>query len=153
MTRYTRILACSLIIAIAVSILIYSSQATVSTFSVKGGEVVTQQINLAVEDHIVIKVTVVGSSDGFRFSISCPNGTVKDFGNVGYLSFSFVCTEGGDYTLNFSNIESSTDKLITLDYEVGHYIFGIPQMLFLVLIIAAVCAAAIAVFILMGKSR
>jgi hypothetical protein len=64
-----------------------------------------------------------------------------------------VCTDSGDYTLHFSNIESSTDKLITLDYEVEHYIFGIPQMLFLVLIIAAVCATAIAVFILMGKSR
>jgi len=152
MTSYTKTLAYSLIIAIAFFILIRSAQATVSTFTVGSGKIVTQPLNLAVEDHVVIKVTVVGQSDSLGFSIICPNGTVRDFGKIGYFSFSFVCTEDGDYILRFSNLESS-EKLVTLNYEIQHYIFGIPQMLFLVIIIVVVCAAAIAVFIFMGKPR
>jgi hypothetical protein len=153
MTSQSRVLAYSLIIAVAASILIQSVHATVSTFTVNGGQVVTQPLNLADEDRIVIKVTVVGQSDSLRLSIVSPNGTVKDFGKIGYLSFSFVCTDAGDYVLRFSNTESPTEKQVTLDYEVQHYIFGIPQMMFLVIIIVVVCAIAVAVFILMGKPR
>jgi len=45
----------------------------------------------------------------------------------------------------------SEDKLVTLDYEIQHYIFGIPQMLFLTIIIVLISVAAVATFILMEK--
>lgn len=54
---------------------------------------------------------------------------------------------------SFPTFGSSEDKLVSLDYEVQHYIFGMPQMLFLTIIIVLVCVAAVAVFILMGKPR
>jgi hypothetical protein len=38
-----------------------------------------------------------------------------------------------------------------MDYEAQHYLFGIPQMLFQVVIIVVVCMAAVAVFVLMRK--
>lgn len=128
--------------------------ATSSSFTVSGGEETTRTLNLEVDDRVMIKFTVVGSSDSsLYFYISYPNGTAKEFGKVGVLSYSFVCDLKGEYVLHFSNEYSTEDKLVTLDYEVQHYIFGIPQMLFLVIIIAVVCVAAVAVFILMGKPR
>lgn len=55
--------------------------------------------------------------------------------------------------MHFSNSASSEDRLVSLDYEVQHYILGMPQMLFLTAVIVVVCVAAVAVFILMGKPR
>jgi len=63
------------------------------------------------------------------------------------------CDEAGEYVLHFSNTDASEDKLVTLNYEIQHYIFGIPQMLFLTIIIVLVCVGAVATFILMGKTR
>jgi len=74
-----------------------------------------------------------------------------EYSKVGTVSYPFVCDEAGEYFLHFSNTDTSEDKLVTLDYEIQHYIFGIPQMLFLTIIIVLVSVAAVATFILMGK--
>jgi len=96
----------------------------------------------------------VGAPDNsIHFYMVYPNGTVRDFGKQGEFSFSFICDLEGEYFLRFSNVDSSTDKLVTLDYEVQHYIFGIPQMLFLTILIVVVSMIAVAAFILMGKPR
>jgi len=124
--------------------------------TVHGGEEVTKPLTLAFEDRVAIKFTVVGgpSSNTLDFRLTYPNGTVKvAFDNVGDISYGFVCDEEGEYAMHFSNVGSSEDKLVSLDYEVQHYIFGMPQMLFLTIIIVVVCVAAVAVFILMGKPR
>jgi len=132
--------------------IIQSAEATTTTFTVQSGKEETKPLNLAVEDRVLIKFTVVGSSDSsIRFSITYPNGTAKEFGKEGYFNYDFVCDAEGEYVLHFSNTDSTEDKLVTLDYEVQHYIFGIPQMLFLAIIIVVICVAAVAVFILMGK--
>lgn len=78
---------------------------------------------------------------------------MKEFDKVGYFHYPFVCDVEGEYVLHFSNIDSTEDKFVALDSEVQHYIFGIPQMLFLIIIIVIVCVGAVAVFILMGKPR
>lgn len=139
---------------IAVSILVQLAEATAMNFTVHGGEEVTKSISLEVDDHTVIKFTVVGqTANTLDFYITYPNGTVKDFGKVGNLNYPFVCDKAGEHILHFSNKDSTEDKLVTLDYEIEHYIFGIPQMLFLTIIIVLVCMAAVATFILMGKPR
>jgi len=141
-----------LFIAIVFSILVHFAEATTTNFTVHGGEEVTKLLSLAVEDRVLIKFTVVGQSDNtLYFYITYPNGTVKKFGKLGYFHYPFVCDAEGDYVLHFSNTGSTEDKLITLDYEVQHYIFGIPQMLFLTIIIVLICVAAVAAFIFMGK--
>ncbi len=130
------------------------AEATTTNFTVPAGEEVTRTINLAVEDHVLIRFTVVGLPDNaLNFYITYPNGTVKDFGMVGDFHYSFVCNVEGMYILHFSNQHSSGEKFVALDYEVEHYIFGIPQMLFMTIIIAVVCVAAVAAFIFMGKPR
>ena len=73
------------------------------------------------------------------------------YDSVCTVSYPFVCDEAGEYLLHFSDTDTSENRLVTLDYEIQHYIFGIPQMLFLTLIIVLVCMGAVATFILMGK--
>jgi hypothetical protein len=80
-----------------------------------------------------------------------PNATVKDFGDIGTFSDSFTCDAEGDYTLHFVNNDLTEDKFVTLHYDVDHYIFGMPQMLFWALIIAVACVGGVAAFI--GLSR
>jgi hypothetical protein len=131
-------------------ILFQAAEATAMDFTVHGGEEVTQSLSLAVEDHVLITFTVVGASESIHFYMTYPNGSERDFGEVGDLNYSFVCNAGGGYVLHFSNVGSS-DELVTLDYEIDQYIFGIPQTLFLVIIIVIICVIAAAVFIIMGN--
>jgi len=135
-------------------ILVQPAEATTGKFTVHSGEEVTRSLSLAVEDRVLVKFTVVGQPDStLYFYMTYPNGTVKEFGKVGYFHHSFVCDAEGEYVMHFSNRDSAEDKLVTLDFEVQHYIFGMPQMLFLTIVIVIVCVAAVAVFILMGKPR
>ena len=152
--NHSRKLLIHVLFVMTLLILVRFAEATTVNFSVDGGEEVTKNIGLAVEDHILIKFTVVGISDKtLYFYMSYPNGTVNEFGNVGSFHYSFVCDVEGEYVLHFSNLNSTETKHVTLDYEVQHYIFGIPQMLFLTIIIVVICVAAVAAFILMGKPR
>jgi hypothetical protein len=154
MTNSRKLLINLLSITALFLIIVQLAEATSMDFTVQGGQEEVKSISLAVEDHVLIRFSVVGLSDSsLNFSMTYPNGTVKDFGKVGYFYYPFVCDAEGEYVLHFSNINSTVDKLVTLDYEVEHYIFGIPQMLFLTIIIVIVCVAAVAVFILMGKPR
>lgn len=144
-----------LFIIIVSAILVQLSDATAISFKVLKGEEITKSISLVVEDRVLVKFYVVGqTASTLDFYITDPNGDVKvEYSRVGTVSYPFVCDEAGEYVLHFSNTDTSEDKHVTLDYEIQHYIFGIPQMLFLTLIIVLVSVAAVATFILMGKPR
>ena len=125
------------------------------SFTVRVGEEVTKTLNLAVEDHVSIRLTTVSQENNgiLNFKLIYPNGTVKaNYGNVGNVDYAFVCDVEGEYFLHFANVGSSEDVLVSLDYEVEHYILGMPQTLFLTMVIVAVCVLAVVVFVLMGKS-
>jgi hypothetical protein len=157
MTNLRRTSVYTLIIIALLAVLIGLGQAMTTNFTVKGGEEITHPISLATEDRVLIQFSAVASSavgeasNTVHFSIVFPNGTVRDFGEVGQTSFSFVCDVEGEYTLHFVNNDQTVEKSVTLNYEIDHYIFGIPQMLFMVILIAVVSMVGVAVFI--GLSR
>lgn len=154
MNNFKKSLPHFFLIATVCLLLVQLAEATTTNFTVHGGEEVTRSLNLVIDDHVLIKFTVVGQSvNTLRFCLIYPNATVTEFGEVGDFSYSFVCDAEGEYTLHFSNKDSAENKLVTLNYEVQHYIFGIPQMLFLTIVIVIVCMAAIATFVLMGKTH
>ncbi|NWF86601.1 hypothetical protein HXY32_02130 [Candidatus Bathyarchaeota archaeon] len=154
MIHYKKSLIRFLLLIVMFFTFIQLVEATVTNFTVYGGEEVTKSLNLAIDDHVLIRFTIVGQSDHtLYFFMTYPNGTVWDFGKTGDAYYSFVCNLEGEYVLHFSNVGSSEDKLVTLDYEVEHYIFGMPQMFFLTIIIVLVCIAAVAAFVLMGKQH
>jgi hypothetical protein len=145
-----------LLVVLVVMMLPSCAYATVLTFTVPAGRQTIRPISLSVDDHVVIKVSVVGNEgdNTLDFSLNYPNGTVKmAFFQSGSVDYPFVCEVDGQYTLNFSNVAYAHDKLVSLDYEIDHYILGMPQMFFLAIIIAVLCVAAVAVFILMGRQH
>ncbi|MEM4703739.1 MAG: emp24/gp25L/p24 family protein [Candidatus Bathyarchaeia archaeon] len=131
------------------------AEATTTTFALSGGEEKTIVLGLAAEDRVVIQFTVAGEpgDNAVYFNMTFPNGTVVSFGKVGSFSYSFVCAKSGNHVLRFSNAASTQEKVVSLNYEVQHYIFGMPQMLFLTLIVVLVCIVMVAVFVFMGKQR
>jgi len=144
-----------LLIVLVFSTIIQLAEATSISLLVPKGEEESKIINLTVEDRVSVKFTVVGQTGStLDFCITDPHGNViAEYIKVGNVDHRFVCDEAGEYVLHFSNTDTSEDKLVTLNYEIQHYIFRIPQMLFLTIIIVLVCMGAVATFILMGKPR
>jgi hypothetical protein len=152
MENLTRPIVKVCVILALLGVLLGLCQATITSFIVKGGEEVTHPISLIVEDRVLIQYKVVGGNiNALQFSINLPNGTVRDFSGSGDFSYSFICDDEGEYVLNFVNSDQ-TEIYVTLDYEVQHYIFGIPMMLFMTLIIVVACAVGVAAFVLMGRT-
>jgi len=144
----------ALFVVSASSFIAQLATATVMSFTVHVHEEVTRILNLAVDDHVSIGLTTVSRENRgiLDFWVTFPNGTIKiSYGNVGGVRYDFVCEVAGEYTLHFANVGQSEDVLTSLNYDVGHYILGIPQTLFLMITIAVVCVFAIAVFVLTGK--
>ena len=129
--------------------------ATTMSFAVPEGEELTKSISLMVDDRVSIEFTIVGQAKSeLDFYITDPQGNVKvEYSHVGTVKYCFACDTAGEYILHFSNTDQTEDKLVTLNYEVQHYIFGMPQMLFLTIFIVLVCVGAVAAFVMMGKPR
>jgi hypothetical protein len=128
------------------------AQATTMYFTVKAGETTTQPVTLAVEDRVLIQYKIVGGTvNTMHFSMTFPNATVKDFGNSGDFLYRFTCDAEGEYELTFNNTEGADSVQLTLNYEIDHYILGIPQMLFMVILIAGVSLIGVAIFIGLSK--
>lgn len=124
------------------------SSATTLSVTVPAREEVNRKIDLAVDDRVRIQFTVVGKENSFIFfSLVYPNATEVNFGEIGVFDHIFVCDAKGEYTMYFVNNDNES-KLLTLNYEVEHYLFGMPQTLFLMLIIAMLCIAMIAGYVL-----
>jgi hypothetical protein len=154
--KYLRRLPVYILIILALTVAFTGlGHATTTQFTLKAGGEVTHPINLIADDRVLIQCKVISAladtSNTVQFSINFPNGTVKDFGEKADFSYSFVCDAGGEYTLNFTNNDQTENKLVTLNYEVDHYILGMPQMLFMVIVIAVVSVIGVAVFIGLSK--
>jgi hypothetical protein len=143
--------ACLIILALT-AILISVGEATTVSLTVKPGKEIFQPVNLIMGDRVLIQFKVIGATSSLvQFFITFPNATVKDLGEVSDFRTSFICDLEGQYTLNFTNNDQMENKLVTLNYEVEHYIFGMPQMLFMVIVIAVVSVVGVAVFIGLSK--
>lgn len=133
-----------------VLLLVPAARAVAQSFTVQAGQEETKTLSLVVDDHVQIRFAVAGKT--IDFFVTDPFGNrMVDVRATGNVNYAFICSHEGTYTLYFSNAASAEDKLVTLDYEVTPYIFGMPQTLFLVLIVGGLCVGAVAVFVLMSK--
>jgi hypothetical protein len=140
------------IILALLGVLIGLGQAMTTSLTVKGGEEVTYPITLVVEDRVLIQFTAIGEPASIlQFSIIFPNATEIDFGEVGKFSYSFICDAEGEYKLYFVNNDQNIEKSVYLNYEIQHYVFGIPQILFMALIIMLACVGGVFAFVILGR--
>jgi hypothetical protein len=135
-----------------ITILTCVVQATTESISVESGKENTRTIDLAAGDRSSVTFTVTGPAPStVHFFMVLPNGTTSDYGEVSRCDIDFSTGVQGKCELHFDNGNSSGAQLVTLNYDVEHYIFGIPQMLFLLLAIAVLLLFVVAGYIVMGK--
>ena len=92
--------------------------------------------------------TVSDDETGVNFYVTDPyNITILRYDNVLQRSFSFIAEADGDYQLHFDNSLSATNrKTVSLNYDVVHYIMGMPQEQFLFIVIAAIALIGIMLY-------
>jgi len=153
MPSLTKTAASLLVIAALLLASVGFAQATTMTLNVKAGGATTKPVTLAEEDRVLIQYKIVSgeTTKTLQFTMTFPNGTVKDFGNSGDFLYRFTCDSEGEYKLIFNNTEGADNVQVTLNYEIDHYILGIPQMLFMVILIAGVSLVGVAIFIGLSK--
>lgn len=67
MTQYKKSLTYFLLLIATFFTFAQSAEATATNFMVHGGEEVVKSLNLAIDDHVLIRFTVVGQSDHTLF--------------------------------------------------------------------------------------
>jgi hypothetical protein len=125
--------------------------ATTLSITVPAGEQVNQIIDLKVDDHVRIQFNVLGEDNSYiSFSLVYPNSTEVNFSEVGVFSYNFISDTKGECKLFFVNNDLAENKLVTLNYEVESYLFGMPQTQFLLIFIAVICVMMIAFYSLLS---
>jgi hypothetical protein len=98
------------------------------------------KLDLLLEDHILLQIRSIGGTLGnFSASLYLPDGSVTNFGTGNSFDYSFICELEGEYLLKLVNKDVESDKFVTLNIEIQNYVFGMPKMLFLTLIIVGIC--------------
>jgi hypothetical protein len=125
-----------IIVVILFTFLTFSVQASTTTFNVPSGEELTRTIDLKIEDRVTLTFTAVGGgTEPLHFYMVFPNGTTLDIGPATQFKTNFISDASGSFELHFDNNSTST-QLITLNYEVERYYFGLPIMIWLLIGIA-----------------
>ena len=125
--------------------------ATTMSINLPAGEQVDQKIELKIDDHVKIKFNVLGTDANYvSFFLVYPNLTQVSFGEIGLFSFNFICDAKGEYKMCFVNNDLTENKLVTLNYDIEPYMFGMPQTQFLVIFIAIVSVMMVACYSLLS---
>lgn len=127
-------------------------QATTEGLNVEAGKELVCKINVASEDRVRLTFETTGqASSNLCFSMVYPNSTVISLGEVGQYSTSFTSDADGTCELHFDNTNSSETAFVALNYEVEHYILGMPEMIFILAAIAVLLMVIVTGYIIMGK--
>jgi len=126
--------------------------AIAESLNVESGKEFVYKINLDSGDRVQFSFVTTGqASSKLCFSITFPNSTVANLGETDQFSTSFTSNAKGTCELHFDNTNSSEASLIALDYEVQHYILGMPEMIFVLVVIAVLLMVVVTGYIIMGK--
>jgi hypothetical protein len=119
------------------------------TMELPVGDSVTRTVNLNEGDKVSGRITVIPAS--INFSISDPDDMfILNYTNVAQKDFQFTASKTGTHTFHFENRFSEETRVLTLNYNVQHYIFGFPQEYVLVFVIVGLVLVAIIVFVAMS---
>jgi len=123
------------------------------TIYVDAGQEIVENISLNADDEVSGRISVIGgSSDGINFYITDPDGKiVAQHKNATVKDFRFTAAKEGTYKLHFDNSLSTDRKTVTFNYDVRHFIFGIPQEDFLVFIVMIVALIGLVLFVAMSR--
>ncbi len=152
-----RVKSCSIawfsLFALLSCLLVGIVAATAETISVHARDTVSSSVDLNVDDEVSGRIIVVGdASEGINFSVVSFSGQVVLPTQKAIITdFKFSASEKGTYRFIFDNSLSTTDKTISFNYDVKHYWFGIPQEVFLMIIVVIIGALALAIYAVASK--
>ena len=136
---------------VAITFFVAPLWATTLSITVPAGEEVDQIMDLKVDDHVRVQFNVLGADNSYiSFSLVYPNSTELNFGEGVSFSYNFICESKGEYKMLFINNDLAENKLVTLNYEIESYMFGMPQTQFLIIFIAVVCVMMVAFYSLLS---
>jgi len=123
------------------------------TIYVEAGKEKVESIGLKAEDQVSGKISIVDDSgDGINFYVTDPDGNViVQHEKTTVENFRFTASKEGIYKLHFDNSFSTSRKTVTFNYDVRHYIFGIPQEDFLVFVVMTVALIGLVLFVAMSR--
>jgi hypothetical protein len=145
-TCFLLLILCLLVGAIGVV------SATTQGLNVEAGKEFVYKINVAQKDVVHLSFVATGQADGnLSFSMAFPNSTVIDFGEHDQYSTSFTSDDAGKIELQFDNTNSSEVAFVALNYNIEHFIFGLPEMIFVLIAIAVLLMTIVTGYIIMNK--
>jgi len=150
--KLNRLVCLLLVFILLITMIVATVQAATESLNIQAGEDSVLKISMSTEDHIQITFSVLSpSSSVFRFWIVFPNGTSRDYGESTSYNINFASEVQGECELHFDNTNSTSTQLVTLNYEIEHYYFGIPEISFLIIVIGVLLLCVVAGYIIMGK--
>jgi hypothetical protein len=144
---------CFLLLLICILVDTYSfTSAATGSFIVEAGEDLVYPIDVVSSDRVCLNFVTTGdASSSFCFSLTFPNSTVLDLGEIDKYYTSFTSETTGKCELYFDNTKSTQPTFVALNYEIEHYILGIPQMMFALIVIFVLVLVVVAGYVVMGK--
>ncbi len=107
-------------------------------------------LSLQETDSVSGSFSVVSDDDtGINFYVvDWQNQTILRSDNIKQKNFSFTAKATGNYLMNFDNsVSADYGKTVTLNYDVTHYIMGLPQEQFLLIVIAIVAILGAIIYV------
>ena len=130
----------------------YLVNADTGTFQVQPLQQQTITLNLNNGDSVTGTIVVNGQGM-IDFWISDPQGmNVTNYGNVGQTDFSMNAQTSGNFTLHMFNPSANSSVSATINYNPNYTILGMPQELFLLLVIVGIALLLIVVWALSSKT-
>ncbi len=140
-----------LILCFLISI-IGTVEANVGSYNVAPGDQATCSFNVSAGDKVQITFTTAGDNSYALMSwMVLPNSTIIDLGNADRYSAGFASSVGGKIELHFSNTGSSDTVLVALNYQVDHYILGMPQNTFFLIAVAVLLMVVVGGFVILSR--
>jgi len=129
----------------------YSVNADTGTYLIQPLQQQTITLNLNNGDSVTGTIVVNGQGS-IDFWISDPQGVnITNYNNVGQTDFSMSAQTSGNFTIHIFNTGADSSVSATINYNPNYTILGIPQELFLLLVIVGVALLLIIVWALSSK--
>lgn len=126
--------------------------ATTESLNIEAGKEIICKIDVTSGDRVQLTFVTTGqASSNLSFSIMYPNSTVISLGELDQYSTRFTSDDTGTCQLRFDNTNSSESSFVALNYNVEHYILGIPQMIVVLIAIVVLLMVTVSGYIIMGK--
>lgn len=125
--------------------------AETGTYQIQPQQQKTVSLSLNSGDSVTGSIVVNGEG-AIDFWISDQRGmNVTSHGNVGQTEFSLNAQNSGTFTFHIFNRSTDSSVRTTLNYNATHRIFGMPQEMFLLLVIVGIVLLLIAVWAVLSK--